>query len=629
MFSGTNHVSLSERGSESRKTRSLRLADVYMPLSIGLASLTLIGVLIMAIFVGLEWRKATTDSVPVENAAAIRREACTRLLTQTTLTPPSCSEVPGCPASSSAVVTLAEFIMSNTNYPGEAEHCRVMALVDGRIRVEARLPTKWSGIYATATFGGFGGNLAGFFYSLNATVDDYTEWMNPGLTTQNPNSHTTNGQTLGYVVSITDMGHTSDPGDNGIELVNSPVMLRDFLYRADILHPKVVFQLIRAYYGYAHRKALCFGCSGGGRRCAMVAARSPTLYNGVVAGCASWNLTRSWAVRARAQQVEYPVPEGPPAVDFYLRNQLIQQSYLDKCDASDGILDGWVADPLSCPFSYLTDIPSCGTGPALATCLTPAEAMAMTNLTQMKFDGVPVPWTTWYPNEELAGFNDPGYWVQGDPPTASYDPAFLGANEQYLYWALRAAYYPRTDIAALAYNLSFTSSDFALLEQTWGAGNNPLNMTAFAAAGGKMIMWAGYTDANAGAEYARYHYNIMTQFFGGNVDQIRSSIRLFLVPTGHCGYGFMSEFDVITALSKWVLDGSAPDSIKLVRSLYRPADTRERIICAEPKKAVLKSVGLDPNSANSWTCGNAQTTAVEAMAIDGNHPQYLDKRTRY
>jgi feruloyl esterase len=83
-------------------------------------------------------------------------------------------------------------------------------------------------------------------------------------------------------------------------------------------------------------------------------------------------------------------------------------------------------------------------------------------------------------------------------------------------------------------------------------------------------------------------------------------LRLFFVPgMQHCrgGNGPTDVEDpMIDALATWVETGKAPDSVLTPRST--PAKGIDRVfrLCPEPRRAVLKEPGLDPNDAANWEC---------------------------
>jgi hypothetical protein len=79
--------------------------------------------------------------------------------------------------------------------------------------------------------------------------------------------------------------------------------------------------------------------------------------------------------------------------------------------------------------------------------------------------------------------------------------------------------------------------------------------------------------------------------------------RLYLIPgMGHCAGGPATDsFDALGALTRWVEDGTAPDSLLAKAANPRsPFKGRTRPLCAYPKQATYK--GGDIESAASFTC---------------------------
>ena len=139
---------------------------------------------------------------------------------------------------------------------------------------------------------------------------------------------------------------------------------------------------------------------------------------------------------------------------------------------------------------------------------------------------------------------------------------------------------------------------------------NP-DLSAFKAAGGKMLSYHGLSDplVPQGMSSKNY-YEKVSDLFGG-YSGTQQFYRLFLVPgMGHCS-GVGSENGIASpaanppllqgtqaydALTKWVEGGTAPSAIT-VKTIDA---TRSRLLCMYPRK--LKYVGGDVNAATSFTC---------------------------
>jgi hypothetical protein len=95
------------------------------------------------------------------------------------------------------------------------------------------------------------------------------------------------------------------------------------------------------------------------------------------------------------------------------------------------------------------------------------------------------------------------------------------------------------------------------------------------------------------------YYERMTKANGGP-DQVREWSRLYLVPgASHCGGGpSLDTFDGLSAIVRWVEQGSAPDSLT---ATGRAFPGRSRPLCAYPLHAHYKGQG-NPEDAANFAC---------------------------
>jgi feruloyl esterase len=149
--------------------------------------------------------------------------------------------------------------------------------------------------------------------------------------------------------------------------------------------------------------------------------------------------------------------------------------------------------------------------------------------------------------------------------------------------------------------------------------NNP-DLSAFQAAGGKLIQYHGWNDSGISPRSSILWYEDVASKLGG-VDRIASFYRLFMAPgMDHCGGGpgpnaiggvFGSPsvsrdpgHDVVAALAHWVEDGVAPE--RIVATRYRDNDPSkgieaQRPWCAYPATARYSGQGERSIAAN-YTC---------------------------
>jgi feruloyl esterase len=142
------------------------------------------------------------------------------------------------------------------------------------------------------------------------------------------------------------------------------------------------------------------------------------------------------------------------------------------------------------------------------------------------------------------------------------------------------------------------ADDLAQAEQKTGKAvdSTDADLSAFQAAGGKLLQYHGWSDAAipAGSSIA-YYEQVMAKMRG--IENIQSFYRLFMAPgMQHCGGGLAPNavggvfgmpspsrdpaHDVVSALARWVEDGKAPDQI--IATLYRNDDPSKGVAAQRP-----------------------------------------------
>lgn len=441
-----------------------------------------------------------------------------------------------------ATVASATPVAAEGALPG---HCRVTGSIEGTIGFEVRLPgaEAWNG-----RFNGVGnGALAGF---INGRAMD-------------------EALARGYATASTDTGHVGhpvegappfpgfdaawalDPGTGKRDLA----ALENFGHRGTHLMTVAAKAIVAAYYGRGAEYAYFTGCSGGGQQGLAEAQRYPDDYDGVLSGAPANNPMAMWpgeiypAILARGIDI--------PALTAKL--PAVAEAAVAQCDALDGATDGLIADPRQCAFDAAT------VG-ALS-----AEEARVVNLTYRGFHhpvtGEPV-WPGFEPGSEAewAGHLNPffiqlgylAYMVYEDP---AWDFASFDVTDPQDYAAVEAAN------AVLAPMLNATDPD----------------LSAFAAAGGKLLMWHGWNDQNIAPRNTIGYVDAVRAKLGDGAGQ---TIRLFMVPgMQHCegGPGF-TDFDALSLLVDWVENGTAPEALPA----HSPTLGLARNLCAYPSQSVYQ-----------------------------------------
>jgi hypothetical protein len=125
-----------------------------------------------------------------------------------------------------------------------------------------------------------------------------------------------------------------------------------------------------------------------------------------------------------------------------------------------------------------------------------------------------------------------------------------------------------------------------------------VDLRAFKARGGKIIMWHGLADAAVPARASIDYYEKVQKTMGrATTDDF---FRLFLLPgVQHCGNGpGLDELDTITAIENWVERGIAPSELVTQRYL-NSVEERSRPVYPYPAVARFSGTG-DPLRSSSF-----------------------------
>ena len=303
--------------------------------------------------------------------------------------------------------------------------------------------------------------------------------------------------------------------------VGHPEKVIDYGYRA--VHATAVDakNIIAAFYS-KQPTSYFSSCSNGGRQALMEAQRYPADYAGLVAGDPAWYAThlaaaQIWNQQAiNASQDSYVPASKIPA---------ITAAVLDKCDALDGVKDGVIDDPAEMSFR-----PSCaalqrerigylshwtaGGGAEKDLCWSDELSQST------DFPGI-------FPGGE-AGPGGWGLWIIGAQPGRSLDYAFgVGGLAKIVYQN------PSWDFRSFSFD-----RDVAFLDDKLGPVRNATNanLKAFKHAGGKLILYHGWSDPDIAPLSTINYYKNVTAKMGEQI--AREFVRVYMVPgMQHCGGG--------------------------------------------------------------------------------------------
>lgn len=450
------------------------------------------------------------------------------------------------------------------------EFCSVRGTIRPAISFELRLPADWNGGFYMAGCGGFCGTLA-------PDAPGFVNAMNHGLR-------------RGYAAATMDGGHWGTGSTDARWALSNRVAEVDWGERAVRETAKAAQALTAAYYGTAPAPTIFAGCSTGGRMANMLAVKDPELFDGILNGAPALDYTGLVATFMAAVVQANTGPDGKPVVTPDVV-PLIHDTVLAQCDAADGAEDGLVSDPDACTPDFASVTCEAGQN---SPCLSPAQVATL---------GV------WYATGAVNGAGEKLYPATIPPGSEPYWPLWLTGSDKAP--ALVPAF-NRNFLAFMAFQddpgESFGTADFDFdrdppkLDFMGRIYNSDIpDMTAFAAAGGRMITWHGLADAIVPHGKTLDYYRTLADAAG--LDALRQTNRLFLLPgVDHCGIqpgpGITSAgFDPLTALETWLSAGTAPDSLLMTHA--DPDWTRPA--CAWPTVATRTGSG-DGNTAGDWTC---------------------------
>lgn len=467
--------------------------------------------------------------------------------------------------------------------------CRIQGVLrptaDSHIAFETWLPAEnWNGSFQGVGNGGFAGSIP---YS--------------GLVAALRSGFATAASDTGHSAGITDASWAQD----------HPEKVVDFGWRAVHLTTVAGKALTQTYYGEAPHKAYFASCSNGGRQALMEAQRFPEDYDGIIAGAPAYNWTGLftgfvWNAQALAK---------PGAMIPAAKTPAIADAVLAQCDSLDGLTDGLLSNPLQCRFD--PSVLRCEASETDA-CLTSPQIAALQAIYQgpQTPDGVQIYFGFPTGGESVPGSAGWDAWIFGAAPGASIQNAFGSNFIKYLVGA--PADWTPTDFDF--------GQDFARVQERTAATLNATNpdLSEFAARGGKLILYHGWSDAAIPAQGTIAYRDAVVERMGA--DSAESFMRLFMVPgMHHCAAGAgPSEFgqngpapenldpatSISAALQLWVEEGRTPEQV-IASQLSLPGATQDQaprtgLICAYPRQAVLMS-DADPLRAESYQCRIPQT----------------------
>jgi feruloyl esterase len=339
--------------------------------------------------------------------------------------------------------------------------------------------------------------------------------------------------------------------------------------------------LTHIYYGGAPVHSFFIGGSAGGRQALMEAERFPTDYDGVASlypGQAWTHLMAGFI----AQELKLGGSANSDAQLSYDQTLALNKAVLNACDGNDGLRDGLIENPARWYFD--PSVMKCSATHYRTGCFSDPQIAATRALYQpltLSSGKVVYPGLAYGSEYEWScsvlhdAFNFPfaNAWFQNEVYSPDWD--FHGFN-------------PDVDVP---YADALRGKELN--------GSSP-NLDAFIAAGGKLVIAQGQSDAVVVPQNTIDYYRDVKKRYG---DATEGFARLFMMPgVGHCAKAVgPASWDIFAVLENWVVNGVAPDSILAYQFNDDGSVNRTRPLCPWPRQARSNGQG-DVNDAKNFTC---------------------------
>lgn len=433
----------------------------------------------------------------------------------------------------------------------------------------------------------------------------------------------------GFVVATSDHGHVASPINASFAMnpdgtINTTGW-QDFSERSLHVMAEKTKLLTRLFYGQPHGYAYWDGFSTGGRQGLKLAQVFPKDFDGILVGAPGINWTRFHTAGLYAQVAMQQDLGRLIAAD---KLTAVTQAAIRACG---GTQLGFLTDPMSCRYDPAKDQALLCKGEQSATpaqaCLTTAEAKVINKAWYgQTIDGTaPDPaidngsadllsnqrrlWYGWTRGTELTKTpvgGAPGLMLAADQTALeTQTPEFgsemfvnatgKGANR----WRDRLGYAGLADAQARGVSLQTQFSHI---------NTDNADLSGFAAAGGKLLMYHGLVDEYIPVQGSIDYYQRVSTRTGG-IDATTKFYRFYLVPGfTHSGRSegapsvpvpqpASGRDEMFAALQNWVENKVAPSAITVTSR----DSTVSMPLCVYPTKIVYRGSGSEKLAA-SYAC---------------------------
>jgi Tannase and feruloyl esterase len=459
----------------------------------------------------------------------------------------------------------------------EAGGCRVVGYVTTRhpgpnkVLFTLGLPDRFNGRYLYLGVGGAAGSLPNLRMPLLAK---------------------------GYALAGSDGGTGAKNGAD-FSFKKDPAKNADFLGRGVHVTAVATQQITKAYYKEPFRRYIA-GCSGGGQMSLGNALRFGAQdFDGFVVGATPWGPSAYMPNVYRIAQYLQTHPEGWISPELMAK---ADAAILSAYDGTDGAVDGIIADQ--------RNIKSFDVGILHKVGFTPAQIATFDLIRKPQKYSVPGLGDRVQPGYPITNVGSWSGFLLGTGAPPWPDTSTLSASDILAKGApfihvmadtnTRAAFPGRSYVKAKDLN---ELSELAAKAQ--GIGETPPIEEGFAKlglSGAKMIVYHGVNDQAMSYLETLQSYETLA----AKQHDVAKWLRVFTIPgLMHCAGGpgpTNVEDPFVDALTSWVEQGQAPDTVMVERTTPAKGVERTFRLCAEPMRAALRKPGLDFKKAENWEC---------------------------
>jgi feruloyl esterase len=414
-----------------------------------------------------------------------------------------------------------------------------------------------------------------------------------------------NPMVKGFAVAGTDTGHQGSYLDWSFVYDNRAKAI-DHNDRGAHVTAVATQQITKAYYATTSLHRYHAGCSGGGRMGTMAGVLHPGDYDGLLIGSPAITTGSILMYMWNAQHLS----KGPAHTLPTANLAMLEQTVMQACDESDGVLDDMIWDPRRCAFDVASL--ACTDGQDESRCFTAPQLESIRAL----LAGPSSPAGPIYPGLQLsnashwpAWFPDPAMKI-GD----SFAKAYFGPNFDFM--------------------TQFDFNDQSHVDAWWKAAKEkgfgtraPADYSEYERLGGKVLFWHGVSDPGVVFLDQLAYYEQIREELADDA-RFRDFATLYLVPgLLHCGGG-TGPVDVpdrlLETLIDWVEKDRPPGPVLTQRgrdakifpggapSLVAPQPNlapREFLLCPYPQMAAFEGKADSPEDladGSKWECGEAR-----------------------